>query len=273
MLRFNILSERIDNKCLEVVNNGKHGVINGYLYKKPKLYDEISKFDEKCWKVADDGLYGIINQAGQIIPVAYDKIYKTSIDDYNIYEAVSGIRHTLYNRNWDVVLEYDFSLNESIKVFDFDKKIWKKQNIKSKKYGLINKYGNTIIPCEYDVIQKFPVKDKNKNDIVYFKKGNKHGLIKCNKLSEPRIWFNDIDISDKWTRLTYDGYDYLFWVKFDGQEKWGLVRINSNGSYDIVINPEFDEIIEYNIVKKGKKKYQIEIDANGKIKKTKLRQQ
>ena len=180
----------INNNQLEVVINGKHGIINGYPYNKPKLYDEISKFDEKCWKVADDGLYGIINQAGQIIPVAYDKIYKTSIDDYNFYEAVSDIRHTLYNRNWDVVLEYDFSWNESIKVFDVNKKIWKKQNIKSKKYGLINKYSNTIIPCEYDVIQKFSVKYKNyQDDIVYFKKGDKHGVIRYGSLVEPKYWF------------------------------------------------------------------------------------
>lgn len=261
----------INNNYLEVVKNGKRGVVLDNSYKKPKLYDDIIKFDEKCWKVADDGLYGIINQTGEIIPIAYDKIDKINIDDYIFYEAVSGIRHTLYNCNWDVVLEYNFSFNESIKVFDFDKKIWKKQNIKSKKYGLINKNGNTIIPCEYDVIQKFPVKDNKKNDIVYFKKGNKHGLIKCNKLSEPKIWFKDIDVSNKWTRLTYDGYDYLFWIKFDDQENWGLVRINSNGSYDIVIDPEFDEIIEYNIVRKGKKKYQIDIDTNGKIKKTKVK--
>lgn len=265
----------INNNYLEVVKNGKHGIIFGSPKKQPKLlYDEITQFDEKCWKVVDDGLYGIINKTGQIIPIAYDKIDKTNIDNYTFYEAVSGIRHTLYNCNWAVALKYNFSFNESIKTFDVNKKIWKKQNIKSKKYGLINKNGDPIIPCEYDIIQKFTLSNTNsKNDFVYFKKGNKHGIIRYSILNEPKTWFKDIDLSHKFEYITNDGYDYLLWVKFDDQDKWSLVRINSNDSYDTLINSEYDEIIKDNIVKKGKKYYQITIGTNGKIKKTKLRQQ
>lgn len=265
---------KINNNCLEIVKDGKHGLIFGNNYIKTELYDEITKFDEKCWKVAKNGLYGIINQSGQIIPVVYDKISAKNIDGYTFYETVSGIRHTLYKITWNVLLEFNFTNNESITTFDVSKMIWKKQNVKSKKYGLIDKNDKTIIPCEYDVIQKFSVKYKNyQDDIVYFKKGDKHGVIRYGSLAEPKYWFKEIDLKNN--NLLHQGayvdLNYTFWVKFEGQDKWGLIRIFSNGTYDTLIGPEFDEIIADRIVRKGNKQYQIEIDANGKIKKTKVK--
>lgn len=264
------------NNYLDIVKDGKHGLIFGYPYKTPDLkYDQITKFTDNSWEVVADGFHGVIKESGCVIPILYYSINIINIDDYIFYDAINGKRHTLYKKNtWDMVLEYNFSSDETIKTFDVEKMIWKKQNVKSKKYGLIDKNSNTIIPCEYDVIQKFSVKYKNyQDDIVYFKKGDKHGVIRYGSLAEPKYWFKEIDLKNN--NLLHQGayvdLNYTFWVKFEGQDKWGLIRIFSNGTYDTLIGPEFDEIIADRIVRKGNKQYQIEIDANGKIKKTKVK--
>ena len=99
------------------------------------------------------------------------------------------------------------------------------------------------------------------------------GINSSQFIHAPKMWFDDIDLKHN-SLNKYDinnRLNYTFWVKIDGREDWGLVRINKSGSVDVLLKPEFDNVIGYNEVSKGNKTYQITIDEKERANKKRIR--
>jgi hypothetical protein len=67
-----------------------------------------------------------------------------------------------------------------------------------------------------------------------------------------------------------DGFENMYWVRFENQKVWALIKVNDNSSFETIIEPKYDKIIKYNVVSKGNKQYQISFEK-GKVKNKRIK--
>ncbi len=284
-----------------VYNGEKYGIINedgrlNYSY----VFDDLIILDNTDLEVIINGKHGILQDVhkksgnGFIVPIQYDSIIRIyqgegyyGLKDF-YYIAIKDGRRTIYDK-WEEMFTLDYNIDVSL--FDRSSEMWKTQNLGNKKQGIVTKNGKEVLACEFEGIGYYDSKEWAKDkglDLFIVKKEGKFGIIRWDHSSLgdiengrnsnqyipiPKMWFDDLDI--KHNSLIQGNKDnrfnYTFWVKMDRNEGWGLVRINKSGSVDVLLMPEFDNVNAYNEVSKGNKTYRIIIDENEKAKKTKIR--
>ena len=288
---------------INIVYNGeKYGIANeegrmNYDY----IFDDVIVLDDTDLEVIINGKHGILQdvhakepyQRKLLIPAQYDsitKIHKKN-ESFNLifYLATKDGKKTIFDDNG----KEQFSLDNTIDVslYDLYFELWESENVVSKKHGIITKNGKVVLPCEFEKIMFFNSKRIEQKDMELFivKKEGKFGIIRWDAYRDldeieaginssqfihaPKMWFDDIDLKHN-SLNKYDinnRLNYTFWVKIDGREDWGLVRINKSGSVDVLLKPEFDNVIGYNEVSKGNKTYQITIDEKERANKKRIR--
>lgn len=167
-----------DDKYIKAKRNGEIIIFN--LSGKELFHGEFD--DISWWQMKDDGYCevkkngkkGLINKNGKlVVPCEYKEIF-VYVEDKYIRATQSG-NSAIYNLNGDVLLHGDF---------DDIKSWWNMKNgycevKKNGKYGVVNREGKLIIPCEFDGISYYNAKEglcgvaiKSKNG-VYDVKNNK----------------------------------------------------------------------------------------------------
>lgn len=127
-------------ECKIEKQNGKYGITFQGQQLVPFEYDKITPCKDRYYKVQQNNLFGICT------PVFLDK---KQIENYNVrYPVVeinvSGNNKYIYIAN-TVECVYD-----AIEDFDNDYILLKK----NEKIGLVNQYGSTVIPCQFDKIER-----------------------------------------------------------------------------------------------------------------------
>lgn len=148
----------------------------------PQTYEELYFSDDKYF-IKINGKYGLLDASGNIIlePV-YTKLNKSggylfALKDYKIM--------TIYNRDFEIIKKAEY-----LSAYKNNGLIYVK-NIRTKKNGVLDSLGNTIIPEEYDYIIDYS--RYNKERFVCIKKG-KHGVVdKNNKIIIP-FEYNSISL-------------------------------------------------------------------------------
>ena len=285
-----------------VYNGEKYGITgDGRSMNYDYIFDDIVVLDNSDLEVIIDGKHGILRDVNAkepreqkfLIPVEYDsitRIFKSDggfFDDF-YYIASKGRKRTIYDKGEEM---YTIDNSIDVSLFDKSREMWKTQNVVSKKQGIITKNGKEVLPCEYEFISYYDSNSyfsKMGRDLFIVKKDGMFAIIRwdASNLREieegaspsqfiytPDIWFDNVDLEHySLNKHNADNrFNYTFWVKIDGSEGWGLVRINKSGSVDTLLKPEFDTVIAYNEVSKGDKTYQITMDEKEKVSKKRIR--
>lgn len=133
---------------------------------------------------------------------------------------------------------------------------------KNGRYGVCNDEGILVVPIKYESIQLVS------KTIAVVKESGRYGIICLSAFSNPQIWFSAIDCNNVGENIGQNRNCYWFWVQVDNGGKWGLVETRFN-SVSVIIEPEFDRVISFEVAEKRGKNYIIGYE-HGKIKKRKM---
>lgn len=205
-------------------------------------YDKVEDYSEGLARVKLDGKYGYINLSKrEVIEVKYTDAHDFS----NGLAAVSENGKTWGYINSSGKKVIDFKLDD---VKDFDTKYACAK--KNGKWGIVDKYGNTVVPFKYD--ESFYLNDNGYGRIM---ENKKYGVVNDN---------GKVVVSP-----VYDDMGYFFALedntiqaKKDG--KWGYINITKGKT---VIPFEYDQASSFSeglfpVKKNGKWGY---VDADNKV--------
>lgn len=212
-----------------------------------KDYAEAVRWYEKAIKQNNiNAVYhmGICYEYGQGVPQNYKKAisYYTYAAQYGIKDAEESLNDfkleaVSKSHSWgfmfhdQVVIPFDYDSIGS-EYFVSDVMPVKKRN----GWGLINKEGRTVIPCEYDDISVF-----FPNGLAVVKKNGKYGYIdKKNKIVIPVVY-----------ELTWGFFNDLAAVQKNG--KWGLIDESNNTIIPFMYDEPFSFSEDMAAVKKNGK--------------------
>ncbi|MGC4128174.1 MAG: WG repeat-containing protein [Bergeyella sp.] len=271
------------NGAALVLKNGKYEFINEKAEPafKNNKFDSATVFDTyQNAIVKRNGKYGMIKPDGEFkVPLEYDFIeyYDTNHLNSEYYNARKGKIFSIYNKNLKKIGEsYEPIYND----FTIENPTITYKNLKGK-YGIADWQGNTIIPFEYDEINKI-----EPSSFLMAKKGENYGVISKDgkikipikykfldsvydkfddeKLRNQFLFIADGKLIDINNNVIIDGYNSITPIFYNHSKlivaknkKFGIIDINKK----ILLPIEYDEIsnwVEYGpknrhfIVKNGK---------------------
>ena len=277
-----INTNKNDDIYLVAFENGKAGF---YINKKNiiqhKYEDILYEINNDCLVLQEDSKQGISDFNGNIIiDIKYDNIFvfgkyinaqkDGQVDIYNYdtkqkvnYDNIIGLSQTS-NDNYSIAITKDEKYkildnqNNQIKEFEYDYLDYIDGDYfiacNNQKYGIVDIQGNEIIELRYDIIQK--IEDTKILQGLYIE-GNITDLIAENKVISS---MENCDIYVKENYIIQQSENNIEYIGFDGNvlkntqildrelyafkqdEKWGFVNKND----EIIINPEYDLVTEFN---------------------------
>lgn len=274
---------QMDDASWKVYKNNKSGILYGYDYQTPVLYDNIIQINNQCWEVVSDGVHGIQYKSDLVIPVLYDRIEKVNnffkpTDSY--FKAINGSGITLYDIYFKKLFTCSNKNGISISKMN-NAPLWMTES--SKKHGILDWYGKELLQCKYDKIEFVKLRyssdtQKVTDAMIYLKLNDRYSIVKCTNgvINEPKVWFEEIYMpkaNNEYYSNTddnMDGFENMYWVRFENQKIWALIKVNDNSSFETIIEPKYDKIIKYNVVSKGNNQYQISFEK-GKVKNKRIK--
>jgi antitoxin component YwqK of YwqJK toxin-antitoxin module len=186
-----------------VVRDKKKGVINkeGKII-VPVEYREIDRMTEGAMRIFKDSLTGFADTSGRIVSPRFKFLYDIQNGGYALYS--------------DTLMDH--------------------LPIEQRKYGAVNIFGDTLIPCMYSWISGFAM-----SNLVFVGKGNKIGAY---TLQGKMLWEPVYDLPGT------NGYNYQFPVFMSGgiallkkDKKFGLIK--SDGTVVVPFTCDSIGMIEY----------------------------
>lgn len=205
-------------------------------------YDEVEDYAEGLARVKLDGKYGYINLSKrEVIEVKY----QDALDFSSGLAAVTENGKTWGYINTSGKKVIDFKLEEAK---DFEGKFACAK--KNGKWGILDKYGNTVVPFKYD--ESFYL---NENGYGRIKENNKYGVVNDNGKVVVSAIYDDLG-------YFFSMRDNIIKAKKDG--KWGFINITKGKT---VIPFDYDFAKSYAeglfpVLKNGKWGY---VDADNKV--------
>lgn len=237
----------------------------------PMQYDKVWHFKNGLAKVERNKRYGLIDKSGKIIiPPQYNELnYFTD----KLLRTRHNNQYELFDTQGNIISDkYDFIGNID---YGFAK-------IKQKdKYGLMDKNGNEIIPCQYDDILTLT----KEPDLIAVKKDNQWGFVdKNNHTVIPfvyeQVWHFHNGLAKIRNNQQYGMIDLTGKIIIPTQYQWlddineqGLIRFQQNNQFgfinrdnQIVIPNQYEYIEQFNhdIAKAKKNGFWGFIDKTGK---------
>ncbi|GHT17395.1 hypothetical protein FACS189429_1370 [Bacteroidia bacterium] len=210
-------------------------------------YEAVKHFPSKLIAVKSDSLWGIIDETGkELIPCAMPDATMKPFDIEIISDGF--IKCQRKSGSW-----YAFNTKGSLagyaEISNFRgnyARVWHK-----KKYGLVDKQGNVIVPLIYDDIlttpEEIPRGYFSEDGLVKVQLGKKYGLVdKTGKEVVPAKydgsgfgWFHMYDFHGE-DAYSFQGYSIDGFIKFKDGFKYGLFDMNGNeiasAKYDKIEN-------------------------------------
>lgn len=253
-----------DKNFIIVAKDKKYGIFYNNELKIPAEYDNILKLPKQnyytYYKVKKNNKYGIISPYdGIIIPVEYDDIKDISIQDGSIKRNYLEIRKNNKSGIVDdylkiiVPAKYDkisiLPISEGESWYDF---YIKTQD--NKKYGLLTRTGENILPAEYDNFKNVSIYDNGiLRPCFIVQKNKKYGLLNSwHELILPIEY-------DKINAISFGGSDSKReYIEVQKNRKYGLFDAfyKDRGIPAIYDKLEYSQISKYNcvtVMSKGKK--------------------
>jgi hypothetical protein len=152
---------------LTPVKKGKWGLIDRKgNFVVPPQYDEMFKPKRGFVKVMKDGKNGFLNEAGtEVLPCKYDDIKPHDKDDvFNLFSVQLNRKWALFDKTGKPLTAFVY---DRLDDYYYHYILVAKGN----HFGLLNKQGKEVLPCEYDKIEFYDDEKKMKalknNKLIY----------------------------------------------------------------------------------------------------------
>ncbi len=178
------------SKCIDTYGNPADGCNMAYSKWESKFELSDKSTFIKCRRIINRShQYGVVNETGQIIiPIVYENLTGVQINSnkttwsQEFYKARLHRKMGIISKDGEIILPFEYD-----NIFDFNAGLNLAVVEKDGKYGLVDLSFKWVIPCRYESLSPYQVRNK-----ILFREGNLWGWMDMNERVEVEPQFDHV---------------------------------------------------------------------------------